>query len=705
MRGWRGSRLVFWSVLVAALALVAAGIGHWALSAWAFQADEILYRDGARWFVDHLPESLWDQPGYGRGTQRANSWVLGASLAWFGSPDGFVVARWAFVAAFCSTGIPVALWALRLGAGRPAALLAGVFSVLVPWAVVTSTFLTESLAYPAFVWAAFAIWHAAVRRGAWADVLALAAIVGAALCRSGLLVLFVVLPLVLLAQALMTAGGPGVPRTVALRRGMRDFLRGHAVLIGAMVVGLVALGVVGGAGLSGNYSTGGFRWTGWEALWSALRGGGAVLAVGMAFAPLAVAGAFCARQLVRPADQGTLALSLVAIATVGALLWSRTIAGVDERYLMYLAPLAFLCCAVGLTRREVRWPAVVVAGVVLAWFTLQATWRDIGPFGFQSFPAETFASRVLGLGVGGRLPGGLDAGQISALAGIGAVGLVVVALVVRGRWRVGLLAVAVTAVGLTMAAELRYSLSHFSQTSGGPPVEARSWVDQRTGSDAVVGVYATPTPGVDLAPYWTDVRYYNVAPRVSLQAGGDAGIGGFDRAVDVRVDERTGRLVAAAAAAVPSLVLVPRAAVAAPLAGRVIGGVPSVPIDLVDAGPHPSVRHLLSGADGDGWIRHGREARLRVFAVGAGQRCLDVRILGAPGETAPVRYAVESGGIRRTGTVQGDTPVVATVPVTPSRGRGPADVRITREGRLPMALAADGTMRLFVDVGAVRGCR
>ena len=75
-----------------------------------------------------------------------------------------------------------------------------VLSVAVPWVVLASFLLTESVAYPAFLWATFLAQRAMRRPTAGADVVGLAAIAVAVLARTQFLVLFVALPLAVLIQ-------------------------------------------------------------------------------------------------------------------------------------------------------------------------------------------------------------------------------------------------------------------------------------------------------------------------------------------------------------------------------------------------------------------------------------------------------------------------------------------------------------------------
>ena len=87
---------------------------------------------------------------------------------------------------------------------RPWAFAAAGLSVLVPWMVLTGFLMTESAAYPAFLWAVLGLQLAIAAPSSRRDLLAVAALGFAVLARTQFAVLVVVLPLAILAHEIGT---------------------------------------------------------------------------------------------------------------------------------------------------------------------------------------------------------------------------------------------------------------------------------------------------------------------------------------------------------------------------------------------------------------------------------------------------------------------------------------------------------------------
>ena len=105
---------------------------------------------------------------------------------------------------------------------RPWALAAAGLSVLVPWMVLTGFLMTESAAYPAFLWALLGLQLAIAAPSPRRDLLAVAALGLAGLARTQFAVLVVVLPLAILAHEI------GMRRS--LLAGLRHALAAHRLL-------------------------------------------------------------------------------------------------------------------------------------------------------------------------------------------------------------------------------------------------------------------------------------------------------------------------------------------------------------------------------------------------------------------------------------------------------------------------------------------
>jgi len=277
---------------------------------------------------------------------------------------------------FASAAVPVYLLARYAGVPRVAAAWAGVLAAVVPWAVLASFVLTESVAYPAFCWAVLALVAATSRRTHAHDALALAALALAVLARVQFLVLAPVLTAAVVADALHRAGAAGYSGRALLAEAGRELLR-RRVLLGAHVLALVAVVAAAAAGGPGRL-LGAYAVTAQElrldvdlaALWTQHL---AVLALGLALAPFLLASAWLVDRVRAAADEHR-ALALVGLGAVLAV--SVQVASFDQRfgaglvkdrYLFYLAPVLLVALAAALAVRPwPRWRALVPPTVVCA---------------------------------------------------------------------------------------------------------------------------------------------------------------------------------------------------------------------------------------------------------------------------------------------------------------------------------------------------
>ena len=139
--------------------------------------DEEYFVQLSRLLVEHFPGAVWDLPVNAfdeRGPQRLTILLLAWPLGIVNGATGFEIARALMCLAFASAAVPAYLLArgVRLTAGW--ALGAAALTIAVPWATLTGSFLSESVAYPAALWALWAAWRACVVPGWRSDVLALA---------------------------------------------------------------------------------------------------------------------------------------------------------------------------------------------------------------------------------------------------------------------------------------------------------------------------------------------------------------------------------------------------------------------------------------------------------------------------------------------------------------------------------------------------
>jgi len=209
--------------------------------------DETLHKQSAVNYTAGLPGSLFHDLA-ARATTRLYPLLISPLFELF---DGDVAIRAAKVVSavmLASAAIPVYLLARRVIASRWLAALAGLASIAVPWLVLSTTLFTESLAYPAFLWATLAIVSAIASPSPRRDLLAVAAIGLATVSRTQMFVVFVAYALLIgLGQAqLLRRQGPAVWRRVGAPR-LREFpfSTGIVVIACLVVVALLADGSLG----------------------------------------------------------------------------------------------------------------------------------------------------------------------------------------------------------------------------------------------------------------------------------------------------------------------------------------------------------------------------------------------------------------------------------------------------------------------------
>jgi hypothetical protein len=279
--------------------------------------------------------------------------VLTAPLWLFGVAAGYRLVQVENAVVMSLAAVPAYLIARRLLVSEWTSVGVAALAVVAPPLLFTGMLLSEPFAYPlalAVALAALASVERPTRRGQLV-LLALCAL--ATLARLQLAVLPLCVAVVVLAVGLR-------------ERRLRATLREHRIFIG-----LVALGLVGGLGVTLLHGLGYYH------LVPALDGVGStarvagldlfivVLAAGVAVVPSAVAG--LGVGLVRPRSRGEFAFGVFATTTIVALLLQCVLWGdvghVQERYLGYVVPL--LAIAFGV-RRARGGRAVVELGIAAA---------------------------------------------------------------------------------------------------------------------------------------------------------------------------------------------------------------------------------------------------------------------------------------------------------------------------------------------------
>jgi len=607
-------------LLLGAFVLAAAGYFlFWGTQTHVFQNDEELHVSLARWLPGVLPERLWELEVHQRGTQRLEVWVIAVWEALLPTPGALVAARAVNALAFALVAVPVFLLARGLGLPRGWAAVPAVLSVFVPWAVVTTSLLTESLAYGAFAWIVWAVWRAAARPSPAHDVVALALLGVGGLARTSLLVLAPLLPLVLVAHGLRTGRGSAL-------------LRAHwpVWVAVALALGVLALG---GDRLAGTYGT---PFSLNPDLPEKLARFGSRVVVGTGLLPAMVALPWLVRELVRPRDPARGAFALAGAGALLLVLYGLNPAGYDERYVVYLAPLVLLPAAVALSRREVPRLGTAVTALGIGLLLARVPWRaDQGEIGFFSFPAEYVWVRALGLRFDRYLPG--DEGVVLAVAPwvVAAAGVTLALLARRARGRGpawGEVAV-VALVALACVAQTQYALAKHVNGAGarlGPGLAQRGWVERALPPDVPAAIFAVGLGNrPEFIPLWREVQFYNGRidrlaelgePRIPAPIG-DALLAPF------AVDAETGRLVGADVARLPRHLVVSSEWADVGVQGRLVARAGYLAAELRELTGPPSVRYLVRGATGDGYQPAGEPVAVRLFR---GRRCAALD-LASPG--------------------------------------------------------------------------
>src|SRR5438094_4975395 len=265
--------------------------------------------------------------------------VFGARLV----PDSLHAAHLLNAFLICSACIPAYLLVRRVSGRAAAAWLVAVATLCVPWLVLSSFLLTEVAAYPAFLWAVYALQVASDAPSSRHDGLALLGIAVAVLARTQFVLLLVVFPVVLL--VLEGRAAPARHRALAWAYGV--------LAIGT--AGLLATGNVASA--LGTYG-------------STLRGNllptdsgrsfvehVAVVALGVGVLPFVVGVAWLLANALRRNPFAVLAATAVLALTLEVTIFDLRFGGgiVRDRYLFYIAPLVLVGVARALAER--RWPS------------------------------------------------------------------------------------------------------------------------------------------------------------------------------------------------------------------------------------------------------------------------------------------------------------------------------------------------------------
>ncbi len=647
--------------LAAVAVLTALGIGQ-----MSYQPDEALYTQVAQHVGHRGLVGFFEWDVYQRGIQRLTVWMLAPVFALFDGPGAFAIGHVLQSALYASAAIAAYLLARGLGLRPLAALAAGALSILVPWAIMAQTFLTEPAAYAAFAWLLYAGWVALARPSPRHDAFALLAAALAPLSRTGFVVLLPVLPV---AAAIVSWPASGsVPER--LRGWPAALWRRHRVLVvvavfaAVLVVGRMATGG-GWSALTGTYGAPPLSDLGLVVrkdlqFLSRLMSGTGLLLGAIALPWLAVG-------LARVRDAPRHAFAVLAVLLSLALLLQLAGAAPDERYVMYLTiPLAVAGVA-AVARREIGALGLAAGTAVVAALVLGHRW-DVngGDFGFYAYPAEQFHHRLL--------TGRLSVPPLSHLPGDPEHSLVLILVlaacatwVVLGRVRRTGAAVAAVLLALVgwQAIQTGYVLRNFRDKVANPNhigLGARSFVDRVVPRGEFAGIYGAGAGNTrDFEAIWLEAQFWNPQLRAIVQLGPRTVAPSpytLGQPVVLQPNAETGR-VSVTTGRMPRFLAEARGVNPLGLRARPVAA-SYLPMDVVEVSRPLRADWYVVGMSSGGIVRPRGAARLRVFrhAIERG-RCARMDVTGPPDLAGTATYRVSdavsaSGRVRaqQTRTIQ-----------------------------------------------------
>jgi len=598
-----------------------------------------------------------------------------------------------------STAIPAYLLALRVTRVRRGAILVALLTVIVPWVAMSASVLTEVAAYPAFVWALLAVQNAVARPGWRNDLLGLGGVALALSARPQLAVLGPALVIAVIAQELRIGQlRPGVAHRGARRR-ITDLAAAHPVLIPITILGLFGIAAAGllssSGGVLGSYSVAAEGTVLPQGFWAMGREALAYVAFGVGVLPLSFTLAFILTTVWRPIDAErhafawiALVVGLALMATVGAFS-VRFTAGINSRYVFYLAPVLFIGTVALLTQRpRARW-GLIAGGVLATWLIADAQLALRGPSLVSPDSAfhDVLFGRVLQLEKALFLRD-IPAPRLIAFAGLA----LIVAMFIagnRGRAR-GAGIAALAAVTLWCVVETGYTLKKLADTQRGVSaafIDGRSWVDASlpAGATAPMLISSFGDPASSAAVWW-DTAFWNKKVRRTIQlANGDSFTQAFPELSAV-LDDGTLAVGFVGGSGGTLRPLVTPWLVRSSLDRRFgFQGVHVVKerdgVQLLRLDGPARVSWQLTRASDTGVLTARMPSQLGIYGR-AGMRTVTIEIGVVAGATRPGRVRISAPGFGREQSIAVKRPSEIRVPVHVPGGR-PATLSIIAEGPPP----------------------
>jgi hypothetical protein len=626
-------------------------------------------------------------------------------------PEAFRAAHVLNAVVMAGTVFPVYLLGRQV-LPRAWAVAVAALAILVPWMVLTGFVMTESAAYPAFVWALLGLQLAIAAPSPRRDLLAVAALVLAVLARTQFAVLVLVLPLAILGHELLRA-----PRRKVLES-LRAAIREHRVLAGLYAAGAALILVVALAGSLGSL-LGVYGVTVEEGsllpsgVWSSAARHLDAVAIGTGLLPLILGGGWMLSTLVRPANKRGHALATLSLAVIVLLTFEAASFGVRfgdgvvrDRYLFYVVPLLLIGAAAALRSADRRSVAVGAALVTVLFAATAAQLPfTVYPGIWIDSPASVLNELLI------EQSGGLGTGTFVALLGLFTGLVLVLALLLAPR---ELFAVAAFVVLLTFSVmTLRSEVDRVVSGTGlsgrplaGSPGLVLDWLDTVVPEDESAALVAFPvsTAWDTTAIRWWDVEFWNRrATRAYVVGDGNFRYTPFPHR-ELEIDWATGEVAGTDDA--------PAFVVASPGDSRfqLAGSDRAANLGFVVRAAERPYRAVwrTRGLQADGWTTPGRPATIRVYG-GNRRELVDLGVgLRAPASRSSA-YRLTTRGQGRTGILDPGTSKTELMRLC-LPARSVADLTLTSpsstqiEG-LQLSPVVDETRAVGVGVGPISARR
>ena len=646
------------------------------LAGYFVMPDELGYVQQGHFIAEHLRPVLPHDAEFGSWSQ-LEPLILALPYGLWATPTAFDLAHAINAVLLASAAVPAYLLMRRLSPWRGGAYLVAGMTVVVPWMTLAGTMLTENVAYPAFLWAVLAAHVTLTDPRPRNDALFVLTLLVAYAARTqlSLVAAAAVVAIVVHEIGWRWRGGPRQPPLRALRDGAIASVRGHWVLVALAGIALLVILTSTSGQLLGGYAA---PTEGQLLPPGAVHSAREILAqvvAGIGVLPLSLALAFAFGSLWAPRDRYAQAFAALAIPTVVLMALAlgsfsvRFTAGVNDRYLFFLAPLLF-CGTIGFLLEKRRWLVPLALGTAGATaLVASATLAQRGPSLVS--PAAAFHDVLEDLGIGG-VP------TTAALLGLAVVVAIAIARVVSPDRRQQTLAFGGALLAF-LAVETTYTMQKIVDTQH-PSQEyltGRDWVDRAlpSGEHAAV-LLSNFGDRYSSAATWWDLTFWNIhADRALRVASDDDFI--QKTTFPLEFDPRTGEMRGVGARYLVLSETDRRLA----LAG-------ATPVDrrygmrLVRLPAKPRVDWALFGTDPAGRLPRDGAAAMFVWSGGRGNLVLRVDAKGANGV-----YRLHVAG--RTVSVRGGTRRLVRLPIRATSAGRPVRLNMRMAGPPPADPATD----------------